>query len=334
MKISKKITNIIKLLFDDWQNKAIAILIAILMFVAFNFNKIESITTEKEFKIILNDQIALGKVPDFSKVKITIKVNKDDLKYLDLNKIILFIEASKIKIPGKYKLPIKIKNLNSIHIAEYKLSKTNVLLNLDNKISKSVKIEPKFKLIEKDSKGEYFIAKYNILPENLLVYGPEQELKKINTIQTNVKEFDTRTLFVSDYLEVVPPNPLVMLEKSHVVINIYLNKKYSNTTIKSPNLIFNNLKNGLAIKDIEKIINSENKMFVKIKTRLSEKQIKTHINNQNIGLAFDLSSIKTPGIYNITTNIILKENINETEIYDYEPKKIKLEIIESSEIKP
>lgn len=32
MKISKKITNIIKLLFDDWQNKAISILIAILMF--------------------------------------------------------------------------------------------------------------------------------------------------------------------------------------------------------------------------------------------------------------------------------------------------------------
>ncbi len=80
------------------------------MFVAFHFNKIESITTEKEFNIILNDQIALRKMPDFSKVKITIKVNKDDLKYLDLNKIILFIEASKIKIPGKYKLPIKIKN--------------------------------------------------------------------------------------------------------------------------------------------------------------------------------------------------------------------------------
>lgn len=147
--------------------------------------------------------------------------------------------------------------------------------------------------------------------------------QKINTIQTNVKEFDTRTLFVSDYLEVVSPNPLVMLEKSHVVINIYLNKKYSNTTIKSPNLIFNNLKNGLAIKDKEKIINPENKMFVKIKTRLSEKQIKTHVNNQNISLAFDLSSIKTPGIYNITTNIILKENINETEIYDYETKKNK-----------
>ncbi|WNY66404.1 YbbR-like domain-containing protein [Borreliella lusitaniae] len=334
MKISKKIANIIKLLFDDWQNKAISILIAILMFVAFHFNKIESITTEKEFKIILNDQIALGKIPDFSKVKITIKVNKDDLKYLDLNKIILFIEASKIKIPGKYKLPIKIKNLNSIHIAEYKLSKTNVLLNLDNKISKLVKIEPKFKLIEKDGKGEYFIAKYNILPEHLLVYGPEQELKKINTIQTNIKEFDTRTLFVSDYLEVVPPNPLVVFEKSHVVINIYLNKKYSNTTIKSPNLIFNNLKNGLEIKDKEKIINPENKIFVKIKTRLSEKQIKNHINNQNISLAFDLSDIKTPGIYNIPTNIILKENINETEIYDYEPKKIKIEIIESPEIKP
>ncbi len=81
------------------------------MFVAFNFNKIESITTEKEFKIILNDQIALGKIPDFSKIKITIKVNKDDLKYLDLNKIILFIEASNIKIPGSYKLPIKIKIL-------------------------------------------------------------------------------------------------------------------------------------------------------------------------------------------------------------------------------
>ncbi len=47
---------------------------------------------------------------------------------------------------------------------------------------------------------------------------------KNNTIQTNVKEFDTRTLFVSDYLEVVPPNPLVMFEKSHVVVNIYLNK--------------------------------------------------------------------------------------------------------------
>ncbi|EEF84145.1 CdaR family protein [Borreliella spielmanii] len=333
MKISKKITNIIGLLFDDWQNKAISILIAILMLVAFHFNKIESITTEKEFDIILNDQIALGKIPDFSKVKITIKVNKDDLKYLDLNKIILFIEASKIKIPGKYKLPIKIKNLNSIHIAEYKLSKTNVVLNLDNKISKLVKIEPKFKLIEKDGKGEYFIAKYNILPEHLLVCGPEQELKKINTIQTNVKEFDTRTLFVSDYLEVVPPNPLVVFEKNHVVINIYLNKKYSYSTIKSPNLIFNNLKNGLEIKDREKI-NSENKAFVKIKTRLPEKQIKTHINNQNISFAFDLANIKTPGVYNISTNIILKENINETEIYDYEPKKIKLEIIESSGVKP
>ncbi len=196
-----------------------------------------------------------------------------------------------------------------------------MVLDLDNKISKLVKIEPKFKLIEKDGKGEYFIAKYNILPEHLLVCGPEQELKKINTIQTNVKEFDTRTLFVSDYLEVVPPNPLVVFEKSHVVINIYLNKKYSNTIIKSPNLIFNNLKNGLEIKDKEKIINPENKMFVKIKTRLSEKQIKTHINKQNINLAFDLANIKTPGIYNINTNIILKENINETEIYDYEPKK-------------
>ncbi len=209
-----------------------------------------------------------------------------------------------------------------------------MVLDLDNKISKLVKIEPKFKLIEKDGKGEYFIAKYNILPEHLLVCGPEQELKKINTIQTNVKEFDTRTLFVSDYLEVVPPNPLVVFRKKSCSNQYLFKQKYSNTIIKSPNLIFNNLKNGLEIKDKEKIINPENKMFVKIKTRLSEKQIKTHINKQNINLAFDLANIKTPGIYNINTNIILKENINETEIYDYEPKKIKLEIIESSEIKP
>ncbi|AHH10147.1 Hypothetical protein BPA_0054501 (plasmid) [Borrelia parkeri SLO] len=47
MIITKKFMNIIKLLFEDWQNKAISILIAIIMFTTSYFNSIESITIEK-----------------------------------------------------------------------------------------------------------------------------------------------------------------------------------------------------------------------------------------------------------------------------------------------
>ena len=60
MNINKKIKNITKF-FEDQQNKSISILIAIVMFTTFYLNNIESITIEKEFKILLKDEITLGK---------------------------------------------------------------------------------------------------------------------------------------------------------------------------------------------------------------------------------------------------------------------------------
>lgn len=47
MNITKKLKNLMKLLFEDWQNKAISILIAIIMFTTSYFNNIESIKIEK-----------------------------------------------------------------------------------------------------------------------------------------------------------------------------------------------------------------------------------------------------------------------------------------------
>lgn len=324
--ITKKFINIIKLLFEDWQNKAISILIAIIMFITFYFNSIESVNIEKNFNILLENEVTLGKMPDFNKILLTVKINKKDSKYLDFERIILSVEANNIKEAGEYELPIKIKNFNPIPIVEYKLSKNKIKINLDKKISKLVKVEPKFKLIEKEGKGEYFIAKYNIVPERLTIHGPEKVIKSINTIKTKIKEFDTNTVFISDHLEVISPDQLITLEKNHVILNITLGKKYIQTTITKPNLIFNNLKNGLEIKNKEKILDSENEMFIKIRSGLSEKITKMHINNNNINLNLDLSKIENPGIYDIKTDIILKNNTYGIEVYEYEPKTIQVEI--------
>ncbi|WKC57610.1 YbbR-like domain-containing protein [Borrelia sp. P9F1] len=331
MNISKKVINIAKFLSEDWQNKSISILIAIVMFAAFYLNNIESITVEKEIKILLKDEITLGKIPDYTKILLTAKINKENLKYLDLDRIILLVEATNIKEAGEYELPIKVKNLNAIPIAEYKLSRSAISLNLDKKISKLVKIEPKFTLLEKESKGEYFIAKYNISPEKLKIYGPEKVIDSINTIETEIKEFDTRTIFISEHLEVLSPNPLITLEKSHVMVTITLSKKYTHTTIKNPNLVFNNVKNGLEIKNKDKILNPENEMFIKIRSRLSEKIIQMHIDNKNICFNLDLDHIQTPGIYNINTDIIFKNNAHGIEVYEQEPKTIRLEVIPSEQ---
>ncbi|AHH06078.1 CdaR family protein [Borrelia crocidurae] len=326
MMITKKFINIIKLLFEDWQNKAISILIAIIMFITFYFNSIESVNIEKNFNILLENEVTLGKMPDFNKILLTVKINKKDSKYLDFERIILSVEANNIKEAGEYELPIKIKNFNPIPIVEYKLSKNKIKINLDKKISKLVKVEPKFKLIEKEGKGEYFIAKYNIVPERLTIHGPEKVIKSINTIKTKIKEFDTNTVFISDHLEVISPDQLITLEKNHVILNITLGKKYIQTTITKPNLIFNNLKNGLEIKNKEKILDSENEMFIKIRSGLSEKITKMHINNNNINLNLDLSKIENPGTYDIKTDIILKNNTYGIEVYEYEPKTIQVEI--------
>ncbi|UER67234.1 YbbR-like domain-containing protein [Borrelia sp. BU AG58] len=331
MNIIKKIRNIMRLLFEDWQNKSISILIAIVMFAAFYLNNIESVTVEKEIKILLKDEITLGKVPDFTKILLTTRIDKENLKYLDLDRIILLVEATNIKESGEYELPIKIKNLNSIPIAEYKLSRNTISLSLDKKVSKLVKVEPKFTLLEKENKGEYFIAKYNISPEQLTIYGPEKVIDTINTIKTEIKEFDTRTIFISEYLEVLSPNPLITIDKSHVMVTITLNKKYTHTTIKSPDLIISNVKNGLEIKDKEKILNPEKEMFIKIRSRLSDKIIKMHIDNKNIVFNLDLGHIQTPGIYNINTDVTLKNNAHGIEVYEQEPKKIRLEVIPSEQ---
>ncbi|AJW72846.1 YbbR-like domain-containing protein [Borrelia hermsii] len=331
MIITKKLIRIMKLLFEDWHNKAISILIAIIMFTTFYFNSIESITIEKKFNILLEDEVTLGKMPDINKILLTVKINKKDLKYLDLDRIALLVEANNIKEAGKYELPIKIKNFNPIPIVEYKLSKNKIVLTLDKKISKLVKVEPKFKLLEKEGKGEYFIAKYNIVPEKLTIHGPEKVIKTINSIKTKIKEFDISTVFISEHLEVISPDPLITLDKNHVIVNITLGKKYIQTTIKNPNLIFNNLKDGLEIKNQEKILDPENETFIKIRSGLSEKIIKMHIANKDINLTLDLSQIEIPGIYNVNTDIILKNNAHGIEVYEYEPKTIRVEIISTEQ---
>ncbi|AHH07973.1 YbbR-like domain-containing protein [Borrelia anserina] len=331
MNITKKLKNLMKLLFEDWQNKAISILIAIIMFTTSYFNNIESIKIEKKFNILLEDEVTLGKIPDFNKILLIVKINKQDLKYLDLDRIALFVEANNIKKAGQYELPIKIKNFNPVHIVEYKLSKNRIVLNLDKKISKLVKVEPKFKLIEKEGKGEYFIAKYNIVPDKLTIHGPEKVIKTINSIKTEIKEFDINTVFISEHLEVISPNPLITLDKNHVIVNITLGKKYIQTTIKNPNLTFNNLKNGLKIKNKEKILDPENEMFIKIRSGLSEKIIKMYIANKNVNLNLDLSQIETPGTYDINTDILLKNDTSGIEVYEYEPKTIRIEVISTEQ---
>ncbi|ATQ15164.1 hypothetical protein BmHG_00012 [Borrelia miyamotoi] len=331
MVITKKFKSIIKFLFEDWQSKAISILIAIIMFTIFYFNSIESITIEKKINILLEDEVTLGKALEFNKILLTVKINKKDSKYLDLDRITLLVEAKNIKEAGEYELPIKIKNFNPIPIVEYKLSINKIVLTLDKKFSKLVKVEPKLKLLEKEAKEEYFVAKYNIIPEKLKIHGPEKMIKTINTIKTKIKEFDTNTVFISEHLEVISPDPLITLEKSHVIVNITLSKKYIQATIKNPNLIFNNLKNGLEIKIKEKIPDSENEMFIKIRSGLSEKTTKMHIANNNINFGLDLSPIEAPGIYNINTDIILKNNTHGIEVHEYEPKTIRIEAISTKQ---
>nr|WP_246040008.1 hypothetical protein [Borrelia crocidurae] len=188
MMITKKFINIIKLLFEDWQNKAISILIAIIMFITFYFNSIESVNIEKNFNILLENEVTLGKMPDFNKILLTVKINKKDSKYLDFERIILSVEANNIKEAGEYELPIKIKNFNPIPIVEYKLSKNKIKINLDKKISKLVKVEPKFKLIEKEGKGEYFIAKYNIVPERLTIHNTNTIIKAVIQLKQEIKK--------------------------------------------------------------------------------------------------------------------------------------------------
>ena len=195
-----------KIIERNWPAKIISVAAAVILFLFYRATSLEERFFSVPLNIIINESFAVSSsVP--SSVKVTLRGAEESIFMILENDIEVYADFSDHSSEGQFREPLKFIKTGSaqnIEELEIRLEPADLTLELERKISRSVKIQPQ--LTGYPAKG-YELDQYLLSTDEVIVEGPESHIEQLSFIPTEEINLDglDEDFYVRTKLDVQDP---------------------------------------------------------------------------------------------------------------------------------
>jgi len=190
----------------NWPAKIISIVAAMILFLFFRATNLEDRFFSVPLNIIINESYAVtSTVP--SSVKVSLRGAEESIFLILEDDIEVYADFSEHSSEGQFRASVKFikagtaKNIGELEI---RLDPPEIILELERKISRSVKIEP---ILTGYPENGYELDQYILSTEVAIVEGPASHVEQLEFIQTEEIDLEGRKedFYVRTRLDVQDP---------------------------------------------------------------------------------------------------------------------------------
>lgn len=283
----------------QWPAKVICLIIAIFLYVFHQVSLIDKKTivvplTIQEEGVVMH----VGTVPQ--SVAVVIRTSTDNLKFISANEIDAFVNLDTITEKGVYELPVRVtlsESLQALDPLEVRLKENKIILEVDKKAFKYVKIEPS--VVGEVAHG-YEISNVAVSPSTVKISGPEAIVNATQQVYTNrINVSNAENSFASN----------VELQLINKLIDIEENEEFKASVTVSPKYIQRDFKVPVDLMNLPSHLICETGVEdISIRLYGTEKNLEDyHVPRRSIQAY--LGDIDEPGIYDIPLRFYFPKNL-------------------------
>jgi YbbR domain-containing protein len=221
---------------EKWPAKVLSVVIAIFLFA---FHRISDLQ-ERFFSVPLQLEILGDLVPGSAypqNIRISMR-GTNNIYHISENDVEAYLDLTKYSEPGFYKAMVQIRRKGSAsesEILEITADPPEILLELDNRRSKTVALTPNFQGFLEQG---YELVNYNLTPNRIVIDGPEKQLVSISELRTDVIDLGGRNADFTAQVRIINPNLLIKIrgeqtaEFSGLVKELIVIDNFENLPIK------------------------------------------------------------------------------------------------------
>ena len=172
-----------KLVERNWPAKIISVAAAIMLFLFYRATSLEERFFSVPLDVIINEGYAVSSSTPAS-VKVSLRGSEENIFLILEDDVEVFADFSKHDSEGQFREPLKFLKTGSarnIEGLEIKLDPSEITLELERKVSRSVKIQPQ--LSGYPAKG-HELDQYILSTEEVFVEGPASHVEQLEFIPT------------------------------------------------------------------------------------------------------------------------------------------------------
>jgi len=246
--------------------------------------------------------------------------NKEALSDVQVKNIKAIVDLGEVKEGEKQSYPLEIIRGNIPEGIEIIFSKKKIILTVEDKISRKVKVIPK---VTGNVKKGNFLGEIKIDPQEIWIGGAKSVVSKIDSINTQEISVEKKEADISKEVN-VDRAELGSVTLSRVSVKVFIPiMKYEKLYTFEVPLVLKNIK-----KDYTYIFEKSNvKIYLKLKDESKQ------ITDQDIlafidvgGVSFKKKKGKLPIIKKMPVKIEIKKNQKESEIISFFPERVEINI--------
>lgn len=308
-----------KIIQRNWPPKIISVTIAVLLFLFYRATSLEERFFSVPLNIVKNESYAIAsEIP--KSVKVSLRGTEEKIFTILEDDITVYADFTGESSEGNFRTTLKYTKKGTalnIEELEIRLEPSQISIELERNISKSVKIKPK--LEGYPAKG-FELDQYILSTEEILIEGPKSHVEGIEFIDTKPIDIDGKKedFYVRTHLEANDPY-LVFPIGDTVGFQGVITETVILKSMDDIGLVFMDLASNLLIKNEL----PKGSMKVQGKQVLLEKT-----SSEDFSFFVDCSQITSTGIYERDVSPIVPAGIV---ILHYSPENVKLEIVEKKE---
>lgn len=313
--IRQRIRSLIAVIAENWQAKAIAIFMAIILFVVHRM----SLLQERFFSVPLtvetdNALIPAGPYPGM--IRITLRGDANTIYPIIEEDIQAYINFEKYTEPGTYRAPVQIHKKGTAlrtETMEISVDPLEVVLVLDERLTKTAPVKPNFR---GSVEPGYELGDYTLDPANVLLEGPAGLLADVKELSTEFIDLSGRSGDFSAALRLVNPEPLLIIRGSGLI-------EFQGV-----------VREQLRVQNFEdlpiRIVDLDDKFFGVLEISSGFVRIEggqtmfDRIQDQEVGLSVDCSAIDSAGEFPLPVSALFPETFT---LIRQDPETVRIQIL-------
>jgi len=202
---------------EKWPVKVLSLAVALIIFGFYN-TKIEMEDRSFQVPLLLESNEYLIPVSSFANtVNLNLKGKTGTTQSILEEDIEAYIDLSKYTKEGTYKVPVQTRRKGSavgVEPLQIKISPTEVLLQLEEKTSRSI---PVFPVLRGTIAQDYELTGQSMIPENVVAEGSRRALDSQSEFYTDTIDLEGRFEDITAFVNIINVNPYITIHGSRTV---------------------------------------------------------------------------------------------------------------------
>lgn len=306
---------ILHLLLDDWVAKVLCLVLAIVLYVFYQFSNLRDRPISVPVTLISSENLVpASQYP--RTVRLLLRGESDEIYAIHESDLEAIIDLGVHTVPGTWRVPVKILKRGSALMAEpltISVEPSEISIILETKFTRQLEIIPEFRgLVE----SGFEMVGYEVVPGTIDAVGPTSVVEGIQQAFTEAIDLTGRDENFAVRVRVLKADSVIHYATSEFVeVKVVISRELVFRTVTAIPVEVRNLLSGLSLKS--------ELPSVSLRVSGSRKKLED-LNPGSLVAHIDFSAITKPGEYALPVQLVLPEGL---ELDTVEPARLTITVL-------